>query len=316
MERLENEHFDNDKLLQAEHHHRYMWASKYAQGDICDLACGYGYGAEVLAKNKTITSYVGIDASPEAILQATQRFSSENRRYELAEATEIPLKDQSVDTVISLETLEHLENPLSAVLEFKRILKPNGILVGTVPSKYFDDLAERVYGENPYHITRFEYSELLKLLNANFSNVRIYYSAIEIVSHIGSLESEFASQVEKATVIRNHSKDAIAGSFHFVATNFTDLNLDSMHENQIKFCVGLTDLDAARVVPLRKLITQNEALVSERDKYIHELTVLLKMKDERIQSMETRLHNFDKISAVIPSPLFKLIKYVVKLIKG
>jgi ubiquinone/menaquinone biosynthesis C-methylase UbiE len=308
MERLENEHFDDNKLLQAEHHHRYLWASKYAQGNICDLACGYGYGAAVLSKNQKITDYVGMDASAEAIEQANRRFSSEGRRYILASATEIPLGNQSVDTVISLETLEHLKNPSSAILEFKRILKPNGLLVGSVPSKYFDDLAESVYGKNPHHVTRFEYGDLVRLLNDSFSNVRIYYSALEVVTHIGSLTNECASPQEQATLFRDHENDLIAGSFHFVATNFDGLDLDSMHENQIHFCAGLTDLDAARVIPLRKLVALNEHLVSERDQYIRELSA-------HILKIETRLRDLNHIASFTPLPLLRLIKYVVNIFR-
>jgi ubiquinone/menaquinone biosynthesis C-methylase UbiE len=315
MERLENEHFDNDKLLQAEHHHRYLWASKYAQGNICDLACGYGYGAEVLSKNQKITNYVGIDASAEAIEQANKRFSSDGRRYILASATDIPLGDQSVDTVISLETLEHLKDPLSAILEFKRILTPNGLLVGSVPSRYFDDLAESVYGENPHHVTRFEYRVLARLLSDNFSNVRIYYSALEVVTHIGSLMNECASPQEQATLFRDHENDPIAGSFHFVATDSNALNLDSMHKNQIHFCTGLTDLDAARVMPLRKLVALNEHLVGERDKYIRELTSLITQKDEHILKIETRLRDLGQVALFIPQPILRLAKHLTKLIR-
>ena len=268
MERLESEYLDADDLLRAEHRHRYMWAAQYAFGDVCDLACGYGYGSEVLGANCIIKSYVGIDASIDAIAQANQRFSSDARRYVHASATAIPLADNSIDTVVSLETLEHLLEPSLAIEEFKRILKPNGILVGSVPSKYFDDRAEDVYGKNPYHVTRFTHTELMKLLCRYFSTVRIYYSALEVVTHIGSLVDGHPAQIEATTAIRDRNDDDVSGSFHFVATNHHTPEIDKLHQSRMYFCIGLTDLDAARVMPLRKLINQNEQLVLMKDEII------------------------------------------------
>lgn len=276
MERLESEYLDIDDLLRAEHRHRYMWAAEYAFGDVCDLACGYGYGAEVLKANGLIKGYVGIDASIEAINQANKRFGSDDRRYIHASATEIPLADHSTDTVVSLETLEHLLEPSDALKEFKRILKPDGVLVGSVPSKYFDDRAEDVYGKNPYHVTRFTHASLVELLSRYFSTVRIYYSALEVVTHIGLLVDGHPAQFEATTSVRNHRDDEVSGSFHFVATNRDWPDINKVHQNKMHFCIGLTDLDALRVMPLRKLINQNEQLVLMKDEIIKQLTLELK----------------------------------------
>lgn len=285
MERLESEHLDEDVLLKAEHRHRYMWAAEYAHGDVCDLACGYGYGAEVLATNKLVNSYIGIDLSEEAISQAINRFSGDSRRYILGSAIDIPLLDQSVDTIVSLETLEHLEDPSIALREFKRILRSEGVLVGSVPSKYFDDRAEDVYGKNPYHITRFTKDYLIGLLSRYFNTVRVYYSALEVVTHIGSLENGCPAEVENAKVVRNRRDDEVSGSFHFVATNRNWPDIDTVHQNKISFCIGLTDLDALRVIPLRRLIEKNEQLVLSKDLLIRQMEESIRERDQIIASI-------------------------------
>lgn len=285
MERLESEHLDEDVLLQAEHRHRYMWASEYAHGDVCDLACGYGYGAEILTANKNVESYVGIDISAEAISQANQRFSMDKRRYILGSAINIPLLDQSIDTIISLETLEHINEPSVALTEFKRILKPDGILVGSVPSKYFDDRAEEVYGKNPYHVTRFTQEYLTDLLGEYFNTIRVYYSALEVVTHIGSLENGHPKRIESAAVIRNQPDDEVSGSFHFVATNCSWLDIDAIHQNTISFCIGLTDLDSVKLIPLRKLVEQNEQLVVLKDRLIKQMEESIIQRDQVIASI-------------------------------
>lgn len=285
MERLESEYLDVDVLLRAEHRHRYMWAAEYASGDVCDLACGYGYGAEVLSANSIVKSYVGIDASAEAITQANQRFASDERRYILASATNIPLANQSVDTVVSLETLEHLVDPSLALGEFKRILRPDGVLVGSVPSKYFDDRAEEVYGKNPYHVTRFTHVGLVELLGKHFETIRIYYSALEVVTHIGTLVEGHPTQIEMAAAIRNRPDDEVSGSFHFVATNRHWPDIDTAHQSRMYFCTGLTDLDASRVIPLRKLIDQNEQLVCLKDKHMRQAEEIIRQRDQEIASI-------------------------------
>lgn len=286
MERLESEYLDADVLLRMEHRHRYMWAAGYACGDVCDLACGYGYGAEVLAANQLVNSYVGIDASEEAIVQANQRFAANARHYIVASATDIPLADHSIDTVVSLETLEHLLEPSLALIEFKRILRPDGVLVGSVPSKYFDEKAESVYGKNPYHVTRFTYAELVILLGKYFSTFRVYYSALEVVTRIGTLVDGHPTHVEMTAAIRNQAGDEVSGSFHFVASNRHWPDIDDCHQSKNYFCVGLTDLDALRVVPLRKLIEKNEQLVNLKDEHLRHAEELIRQKDERLRLAE------------------------------
>lgn len=313
MERLESEHLDADVMLQAEHRHRYMWAAGYTSGDVCDLACGYGYGAEVLAANSVVKSYVGIDASAIAVSQANQRFASDLRRYVLASATAIPLGDQSVDTVVSLETLEHLVEPANAVEEFKRILRPNGVLVGSVPSKYFDDKAQEVYGLNPYHVSRFTYASLTDLLNRYFQTVRVYYSALEVVTHIGSLVEGHPVQAEMAASIHTRPNDEVNGSFHFVATNRHWPDIDTAHQSKVYFCMGLTDLDASRVIPLRKLIDQNERLVRLKDENIRQAEEIIRQRDQDIRQAEEIIRQLNK--KILPFPgFFRGIRKCLRII--
>lgn len=47
----------------------------------------------------------------------------------------IPLPDQSFDTIISTEVIEHLENPRFVFREFHRLLRPGGTLIVTTPNQ-------------------------------------------------------------------------------------------------------------------------------------------------------------------------------------
>jgi len=56
----------------------------------------------------------------------------------------IPIDDKSFDVVVVGEVLEHLINPYRIVREFYRILKPNGILIVSVPN--ISSLVSRIKG--------------------------------------------------------------------------------------------------------------------------------------------------------------------------
>jgi len=45
-----------------------------------------------------------------------------------------PFEDKSVDVVLSVDVIEHLENPWLHLREIKRILKPNGVAIVTTPN--------------------------------------------------------------------------------------------------------------------------------------------------------------------------------------
>ena len=51
----------------------------------------------------------------------------------VSDITEIPLPDNSVDAVMCTEVFEHIPNPILAIKEFARLVKPGGYLVLTAP---------------------------------------------------------------------------------------------------------------------------------------------------------------------------------------
>jgi SAM-dependent methyltransferase len=51
----------------------------------------------------------------------------------VGEITSIPQPDGSFDAIMCVEVLEHLPDPVPAIAEFARLLKPNGYLILTAP---------------------------------------------------------------------------------------------------------------------------------------------------------------------------------------
>jgi SAM-dependent methyltransferase len=95
-----------------------------------DVGCGDGSKVGGWL-NDHAASYVGFDVSAEAVQLARRR----GLNAEVVEdASPLPLADDSVDIAICSEVLEHLFDPLAALVEIRRVLARGGWLIVTVPN--------------------------------------------------------------------------------------------------------------------------------------------------------------------------------------
>lgn len=80
----------------------------------------------------------------------------------------LPLEDNSVDALICIAVLEHIENPHQAVAEMKRVLKPGGYAFVYVPFLYY------YHAEVGYYKDYWRYSrDAVEMLFKDFSNLEI-----------------------------------------------------------------------------------------------------------------------------------------------
>lgn len=180
MERIEAIE-NSDDIVLMDHFHRYRLASSCAYGTVLDIACGIGYGSGFIANNARVTNYIGVDISPEAIDKAKKNYSSDTCNFHVGTAYDLFfIEDKSIDTIVSMETIEHLDKPELAIKEFRRILKDDGILIGSVPTKSLDEHHDKYYGGNQYHLTRFDIDTICKLLKVYFNFFNIYLSQIRV----------------------------------------------------------------------------------------------------------------------------------------
>jgi SAM-dependent methyltransferase len=162
--------FHQGGLIYAEHLTRYRSALPLVAGlRVLDIACGSGYGAQLLA---TVATHVyGVDLDPEAVAYARAQYGSPNVEFIVGDATAIPLPDNSVDVVVTFETIEHVEDYREFMREVKRVLVPGGVAVVSTPNDL--EFAEG----NHYHLHEFEYDELLSLLAEHFANTESFFQA-------------------------------------------------------------------------------------------------------------------------------------------
>jgi len=91
---------------------------------ILDLACGQGFFARELAKLGA--KVIGVDISPELINIAKQDKTVE---YRVSSADKLDfLKNESVDKILIVLSLQNIDNPNEVIKEVSRVLKPKGKL--------------------------------------------------------------------------------------------------------------------------------------------------------------------------------------------
>ena len=112
---------------------------------IVDFGCGNGVITYPLAKQVGTTGkIVALDNSTEILSDLLNRTDHKNIRTRLLHSEKIPLKDKSVDVVVTLANLHHIPNKENIFKEFARILKKGGrLVIGDVADrtnvqKYFD----------------------------------------------------------------------------------------------------------------------------------------------------------------------------------
>lgn len=137
----------------ALHLERYHFAARHLRpGRVLDLACGVGYGAALLAGHPGVR-VLGVDrdeaAIAYAVAQARRDPPPSPLEYRVADA--LAFEDaEGFDTIVSLETVEHVEEPGRLIERLAGLLRPGGCLVCSVPTTPSVDL-------NPHH--RHDFSE-------------------------------------------------------------------------------------------------------------------------------------------------------------
>lgn len=160
MDRLNSSEIDSNHSLYLHYtfYHRDLFSAidKYANGRLLDIGCGNKPYLKIIEKK--VVEYIGCD-----VIQ-----SSDNKVDIISNATNIPVTSESFDTILSTQTIEHIEDPQGLIYEAMRILRPNSFLILSAPMYW-------PLHEEPYDFFRFTKHGLTHLLNtAGFEIVSIH----------------------------------------------------------------------------------------------------------------------------------------------
>jgi len=169
-----------------EHLHRYAIALNYVKDKVVlDIACGEGYGSNLLAD--LARSVAGVDIDSATITQARNKYTKTNLKFSEGSVEQIPSPDHAFDVVVSFETLEHITEHEKMFHEIKRVLKPGGLLIVSTPEKkYYSDLPKN---SNPFHRKELYETQFRELVGRFFCHYFCFYQTLA-VSSIALVETE------------------------------------------------------------------------------------------------------------------------------
>jgi SAM-dependent methyltransferase len=149
----------------------YEWTGARVAGlRVLDMACGEGYGSEVLSRSAR--SVVGLDANPEAHEHARLRYVRQNLSFERGLVETYGEADE-FDAVVFLQTIEHVQDPVAVLGHFKRLLAPGGVAYISTPNLLTLAPPGAEKSDNPWHIKEYRSHEFRGLCESVFNDVQL-----------------------------------------------------------------------------------------------------------------------------------------------
>jgi 2-polyprenyl-3-methyl-5-hydroxy-6-metoxy-1,4-benzoquinol methylase len=159
---------------------------------LLEIACGRG-GFSCWLASQPIRPHeiVAVDFAATAITKG-EAFAAQRRlagiTWEIGDIQNLVHADESFDTVVSCETIEHVADPIRAVQELARVLKPGGRLLLTTPNylgtmglyRAYMRLTGRKYTEEGQPINNFM---LLPLTRASIASAGLRVTSVDGVGH-------------------------------------------------------------------------------------------------------------------------------------
>jgi ubiquinone/menaquinone biosynthesis C-methylase UbiE len=144
-----------------------------AQEPMLDAGCGTGLNLASMPPGST-----GIDLNPRNLDLIRKRLP--DRQLVEGDIEKMPFDDASFATVVCTEVLEHVPYPATALKEIHRVLKPGGMLIGSVPCRSFiwklRFLSSTCPGDEPFH-NEYVKPQVREML-AGFKVERVWHSAL------------------------------------------------------------------------------------------------------------------------------------------
>jgi 2-polyprenyl-3-methyl-5-hydroxy-6-metoxy-1,4-benzoquinol methylase len=145
----------------------YEWIAERSAGlEMVDMACGEGYGTDVLASRARRVT--GVDANPDAYEHARAKYTRPGVRFA---RDLIETYIQPCDAVVFLQTIEHVKQPEQVLSHFKAmaptvyVSTPNVLTLAPEGADKSD---------NPWHVREYRAREFRALCERVFDRVELY----------------------------------------------------------------------------------------------------------------------------------------------
>jgi ubiquinone/menaquinone biosynthesis C-methylase UbiE len=183
---------------------------------LLDIGCGTGANLPMLRSFAGASgSVAAMDFSPLALQFARDQMSCDGTARKLlmlrGDAQRLPFGDNSFDVVTMLDVLEHLSDDCLALAEVRRVLRPGGALVMSVPA--YQKLWS-AHDEALHHFRRYEYHGLRRVLHEAGFAVPLLSFAMSLMPPLAWLWRRFILPFKprRPRDARRHSEGAILPS--------------------------------------------------------------------------------------------------------
>jgi SAM-dependent methyltransferase len=171
-------------------------------GTVLDIGCGKMKHKDLIIRGKKVKNYKGLDLDE-------GKFVYKSKADIYWDGLTIPLEDNSIDSAILFEVIEHCPDPNVVIKEALRILKPGGVILFSTPSIYhFHGMPHDYHRPSPSN---------LKLLftNAGFSDVTIQ-SGGKWDASLGQMISIWITQRPMPKLLRRILRKLYVPLFHLL----------------------------------------------------------------------------------------------------
>jgi GT2 family glycosyltransferase/acetyltransferase-like isoleucine patch superfamily enzyme/2-polyprenyl-3-methyl-5-hydroxy-6-metoxy-1,4-benzoquinol methylase/Flp pilus assembly protein TadD len=229
-----------DPQIMREHWARYRYVAPMVAGRrVLDVACGAGYGSDLLAA--TAREVIGGDISPETIAYCQAHYRRDNLKFEVMDIRQIDYPDQSFEIINSFETLEHVAEGELFLKEIIRLLTDDGMLAISTP------LGGPV--GNPHHVAYYQRGTFAAYLRNFFEEVQLLFQSDDQFQE-RSISPAYAPTFtgEYALAICKKPRRRIAGLTSIIILGYNQLALT-------KAC--LESIEKFTTVPYEIIIVDN-----------------------------------------------------------
>jgi SAM-dependent methyltransferase len=148
----------------------YEWIAERVRGaSVIDMACGEGYGSDVLARSAA--QVVGVDANPDAHEHARLRYRRANLSFvrDLVDTYSRP-----AGAIVFLQTIEHISEPRATLDHFRALVGEHGSVYVSTPNLLTLAPQGADRSDNPWHVHEYRAQEFEQLCRESFGRVELY----------------------------------------------------------------------------------------------------------------------------------------------
>jgi SAM-dependent methyltransferase len=140
----------------------YVLVKDWIVGDVLEVGCGEGRGIDLLLEKAK--SYTAIDKIEPVVKRLQEKYL--NAKFLSGNIPPLtPFADNSFDSVVSFQVIEHIEDDHLFLKEINRVLRSGGTAWITTPNRPLS------LSRNPWHIREYTAAELTDLAKKYFTKV-------------------------------------------------------------------------------------------------------------------------------------------------